>query len=472
MVSEEITADGIITRIAGNGTFGYSGDGGPPTQAQTVATNVSVDAAYNVYISDFDYNAIRKIACSDVSIARQPVDTTLCSATGNLSFSIQACSANSYQWQVNTGSGWTDIGDNAMYSGTTKRKLNITGANAGMNNYQYRCRAYSNCSTEFSSPAVLKIRAPQTPAITITSAITTICQGANGVFTATPQYSGLTPSYQWKKNGINVGTNSNTYASNTLVNGDQVNCVLTPSADECVTTPTAISNVITVVVNPTLTPTIAISASANNICGGTPVTFAMTSTNGGSAPYYQWQKNGVNVGAGTTYTDNTLTNGDVIRCALVSNAPCLTGSGWAFSNDITMNIVTSVTPTISVVATGNNVCAGTSVTFNSIITNGGPAPVYQWKKNGVNVGTNSTSYTDITLNNGDIVSCVLTSNSVCATVPTATSNGVTMIINPIAPPSIAITTSLNTICAGTPLLFHQPSIMAAVRPFINGKRMG
>ena len=30
--------------------------------------------------------------------------------------------------------------------------------------------------------------------------------GANGVLTATPQYSGLTPSYQWKKNGINVGT--------------------------------------------------------------------------------------------------------------------------------------------------------------------------------------------------------------------------------------------------------------------------
>jgi hypothetical protein len=225
-------------------------------------------------------------------------------------------------------------------------------------------------------------------------------------------------------------------------------------------------------VSPSVTPTINITASANNICGGTPVTFSLTSVNAGSAPFYQWQKNGVNVAAGTTYTDNTLVNGDVIRCALISNAPCVSGSGLVFSNNVTMSIVTAVTPTISITPSGNNVCAATNITFTSIITNGGAAPVYQWKKNGVNVGTNNNTYTDNTLNNSDIITCVLTSNSPCATVPTTTSNGVTMIINPITPPSITIVASSATICAGIPVTFTSVIANGGGTPVYQWKKNG
>src|SRR5688500_1265913 len=44
---------GILTRIAGTGTLGYSGDNGPATAAQlNLPTGVAVDAVGNIYISD------------------------------------------------------------------------------------------------------------------------------------------------------------------------------------------------------------------------------------------------------------------------------------------------------------------------------------------------------------------------------------------------------------------------------------
>lgn len=54
-------ATGIITTVAGNGTFANSGDGGPATKAALYAPiSVSVDSAGNLYISDFSAR-IRKV---------------------------------------------------------------------------------------------------------------------------------------------------------------------------------------------------------------------------------------------------------------------------------------------------------------------------------------------------------------------------------------------------------------------------
>lgn len=80
---------------------------------------------------------------------------------------------------------------------------------------------------------------------------------------------------------------------------------------------------------------------------------------------------------------------------------------------------------------GSTICAGTSVTFTATPTVGGASPSYQWKLNGVNVGSNSPNYTNAALANGNTISCVLTSNSPCASPLTATSNTITMTVNPI-----------------------------------------
>ncbi len=63
-------ATGIITTIAGNGTAGYTGNGGPATSAElNWPFGVAVDALGNVYIADLSNNVIRKVNASTGNIS-------------------------------------------------------------------------------------------------------------------------------------------------------------------------------------------------------------------------------------------------------------------------------------------------------------------------------------------------------------------------------------------------------------------
>lgn len=103
-----------------------------------------------------------------------------------------------------------------------------------------------------------------------------------------------------------------------------------------------------------------------------------------------------------------------------------------------INISTSAPiASVSISGTPNPSCAGQNVTFTATPTFGGTSPSYQWKVNGNNVGTNSPTYTTNSLNNGDIVTCVMTSNYPNVQGSPATSQNFTATINPIpATPTI------------------------------------
>ena len=59
----KVNANGTITTLAGTGTAGYSGDGGPATAARLNNPHgVAVDAAGNVYIADSPNQRIRKVS--------------------------------------------------------------------------------------------------------------------------------------------------------------------------------------------------------------------------------------------------------------------------------------------------------------------------------------------------------------------------------------------------------------------------
>lgn len=53
---------GIITTVAGTGVTGFSGDGGPATNAKLFCSDVCVDSYGNLIIADYENNRIRKVS--------------------------------------------------------------------------------------------------------------------------------------------------------------------------------------------------------------------------------------------------------------------------------------------------------------------------------------------------------------------------------------------------------------------------
>jgi hypothetical protein len=60
-IREVVKATADIVTIAGNGTFGYSGDGGPATAAEFGANGVAVDAQGDLYIADYENSVVREV---------------------------------------------------------------------------------------------------------------------------------------------------------------------------------------------------------------------------------------------------------------------------------------------------------------------------------------------------------------------------------------------------------------------------
>lgn len=363
-----------------------------------------------------------------------------CASSPNNVYSIAAVSnASSYTWTVPAGStitsgqGTTSI---TVTFGTTSGNITVTPVNG--------------CGNGTAASKAITLTSLVSPDVSISASQSNICVGNNVTFTATPTNGG-TPTYQWKLNGNNVGSNLDSYSNASLANNDVITCVMTSNAS-CLSTATATSNSINMTVSSSVAPLVSIVASNNNVCAGTSITFTASPTNGGSSPAYQWKLNNNNVGINSSsYSNNSLNNGDVLSCVLTSNANCLSTT-TASSNDVTMQINSLVTPSVSIAEDQNNVCEGTAITFTATPTNGG-TPTYQWKVNGNNAGTNSSTFSTASLVNGEVVTVEMTSNATCATPGTVTSNGVTAAIISKLTPTINIAEGSNNVCAGDSVSF-------------------
>lgn len=336
-----------------------------------------------------------------------------------------------------------------------------------------------NPTTATSNIITMTVVQPVIPSVSIAaSPIGAICAGSNVTFTATPTNGGTTPVYQWNLNGAPVGTNSATYSSNLLQNGDVVTVNLTSNA-VCAQPTNATSNQIAVTVNPVISPTVSIAVSpVMPVCSGTNLTFTATPANAGNNPSYQWKVNGVNVGTNSaTYSSASLANNDIVSVVLTSINPCANPSS-ATSNTITVQINSVLVPSVGIAANPSGaICAGTNVTFTASPTNGGNAPAYQWTVNGANVGANSATYSSNTLNNGDVIGVTLTSSESCANPTSATSNTITMTVNPVLVPSVTIVDNpQGQQCAGTPITFTATPVNPGNNPTyqwqVNGANVG
>ena len=140
---------------------------------------------------------------------------------------------------------------------------------------------------------------------------------------------------------------------------------------------------------------------------------------------YNWNSGAATTAVVSLVNQNTAASGNDFAIDDINFQKVLTSSS---SVDVTVN--TSLAVSVSIAASANPIYTGTSVTFTATPTAGGTAPSYQWKVDGVNVGTNSTTYTNAALTNGQVVTCVLTSNYPCISGGNpATSNTITMVVN-------------------------------------------
>jgi len=390
-------------------------------------------------------------------ITQQPINDTVC-ISGNATFTVAITGGtnnNLYQWQMLQGSTWTDLTNTLPYSTVTTNTLNVA-ATAAMNGNQYRCKIYNPDATVYSNSATLLVNGTSVPTISIaTNAAFPVCSATTVNFIATSTNAGNAPVYTWLRNGSTIATTTTpTYSNAGWNNNDVITCTLLSNG--CASPNTAVSNAVTITTNPTLTPSLTIANQGTNVCANTPTTFIATPVNGGATPSYQWKRNGVNVGTNSnTFTVSALGNGDLITCVMTSNAPCTT-TPTATSNTISVVVTQPVTPSVTITANpGNNICAGVNVTFTANASNGGTTPSYQWKKNGLIVGTNATTYSDNTFATGDVITCVLTSSLTCVTTPTATSSSITMNVTPSVTPNVTIAVSSlsDTICQGTGVSF-------------------
>ncbi len=386
-----------------------------------------------------------KADTSDIAfiISTNPAPLTLTSPNGN-SDVLVGCSTKIITWTETSAIGTYDI-DYSLNNGTTWINVVSNYATATLN---YNWIVPNNIN---SSSVLLRVKASgNANNFDLSDAYFSIVSGS---LVATP--ASISECY-----GVPIQLNATGGSNYTwspalgLSTTNIANPVATPNAS---TTYTVTSNnsgcILTdqVAINITTGGTTAsVNISSNvtgTVCAGTNITFTADVLNEGDNPHYQWLVNGANVGAdASTYSSNSLPNNAQVSCVLTSNLPCVAGSP-ATSNTIVVNVASVTTPSVSIIASpGATVCQGEQVVFTAQPSNGGSAPVYQWKLNGNNVGTDAPTYSNAALITGDIVSVQMISNESCVTSTNANSSGITLTVNayPALPAAI---NGLASICA-------------------------
>ncbi|MBA2746007.1 MAG: hypothetical protein H0U44_07280, partial [Flavisolibacter sp.] len=331
----------------------------------------------------------------------------ICFGGSNGSISISGVTGSSnLEYSINGGSTWQA---SSSFPNLSSGTYNVMARDAV--DPDPTCVITINNSFTITEPAAI------TALISATTNVT--CNGGTNGSLTVASTGGISPyTYSWSPSGGTGATASNLSAGSYTVTVTDANGCSTTATSEVSQPATAI------VIN---------SISSNTpVCSGSTLNI-LTSASGGTGSYsYSWsgpnsftsnQQNptisNATVSASGTYT---VTVTDANNCQATS------------TTDVTVNPTQPVSVTITSSDADNTICTGESVTFTATPTNGGTSPLYQWKVNALNVGSNSSNntFTTTTLTNNAVVTVVLTSNATpCATGSPATSNSIQTVVNPI-----------------------------------------
>ncbi len=354
-----------------------------------------------------------------------------------------------YQWQrsTNGGASWLDIG------GATSASFSVV-IQAGETGYLYRVRATNVAGTTTSNSAAVS------NALVITSqpSSITVNEGSGSV-SFTVAATGSPPlSYQWQRNGVNIGGATGSTYSFTPTganNGDTYRCVVSDSTAAQVTSDSA---TLTVRTAPVFTSHPAFQVIQT---GGT-ANFSVTTS--GTAPItYQWQ---VSTNSGGSWSN---ISGATSTTYSVTMSPALGGNQYRC---VATNVVATVNSNAALLSLGlriitqpsnQSVNAGQTASF-SVVAEGTGTITYQWQRSTTGTGgtfsaiggaTSSTySFTTSAGENGYAYRCVLSdANSVgfvssAASLTVAGAPSISAITNPVVAATGA-TVTYNPVYGGT-----------------------
>jgi hypothetical protein len=348
---------------------------------------------------------------------------------------------------VNNPPTVTATSNNPVCTGST---LSLTGEPGSMNVYTWSGpNSFSNATQSPTVSASASTAMAGTYSLTVTDA--NGCSGTAStvvVVNTTPSITSTTPASRCGTGTVNLGAASlgtiNWYAA--LTGGASLGTgtsFTTPSisvsttyyvdatSGSCTSSP-RIAVIATVNTSPTAT-------ASNN---GMVCTGSILSLTGGPASMntYTW--------SGPNSFSNAIQSPEVSASATSAMAGTYTitvtdANGCSGTASTVVTITTSLPVSVSIAASANPVCNGMPVTFTATPVNGGTSPTYQWKVNTNNAGTNSTTYS-FTPANLDAITCKISSNVTCPSGNPATSNTVTMTVNPL-PPTPVITQISDTL---------------------------
>jgi gliding motility-associated-like protein len=273
------------------------------------------------------------IVTMDISPIKRPVVSISASTTpfcegGPIAFTAAVTGGNGmpvYQWLVN--------GNPAGTGGTAFSPATLANGDVVSCSYSDNTACVVP-GGDLSNAVAASVFPVVDPSISITTLNTKVCQGDPTGFIAKPVNGGTVPGYQWMINGAPAGTNTASFSTSTLADGDVVSCQLNSTA-ACATSAAVPSNLIPITVMPETIPSLVIDY-ATPVCSGQPVLFkARTGTV--VNPTYTWQLNDAAAGSQDSYTATSLADGDKISCTLSDASSC--------SRPVTVSVVPVVYPT-------------------------------------------------------------------------------------------------------------------------------
>lgn len=468
----KITLTGTVTTIAGSGARGFQ-DGPAASATFSNPGTTATDAAGNIYVADPGNFAIRKIDKNGV------VSTLAGSGTFGAADGIgkAASFGNFYGLNVDPSGIMyiTDFGNSKI------RKVSLTGYTIdkalppGLSfdpttgiitgtptttwpSTDYTVTAYNLAG---SSSTIVNISVNMVSAVNLAPlADKTICSADFA-----PTVTGGTGTYTITSSNTNVAS----------LAGGKIH-IVAPGTTTITATDGFTSQSQSLTVDKPVTPTITINPSFYSGCDGMSYTYTATVTGAGTNPTYQWHVNGQAAGTNSnSFTSSSIKTGDIINCTLTNTTDCVTGP--ATSNNASLTSIPYVTPAVTIQSSATGTVApGSIITFTATATNGGSNPVYQWKVNNVDVGTNSSTYSNACFNDGDVVTCTLTNQGgACLTTTTATSNIITVSTTGNMG-AITVNASATTIYAGQLVTFTATGVSFTNSPVyqwkVNDKDVG